>query len=242
MAEETSAVVAPAASTTAPAASASTTVAAPAAAVVVEAPATAAAAATVVAPASEVAKPAVPDAAAAPAAASAVKPVEAPAAKTGAPETYEDFTAPEGAAIVPEVLGAFKDAAKALNLSQADAQALVDKVVPGMLKNNAASVQSLAKQVSEGWLGASKSDTEFGGEQFDANLAVAKRTLESFGTPALTKFLNDSGLGNHPEMIRWAYKIGQQLGPDGKFVTASASSSGVRAPESVLWPKMAASA
>ena len=223
---EADASAAPVAGTTAPAAS---TTAAPAAA------APAATTAAVVAPVVPVTTPVVPNAAAAPAAASATAEV-----KTGAPEAYADFTAPEGVTIAPKMLDVLKDTAKSLNLSQADAQAMVDKMLPGMQADNHTAVQTLAKQVSDGWLTAAKADATLGGEQFDANLAVAKRTLTTFGTPELTKFLDASGLGNHPELIRWAHKIGSLLGPDGKFVNAQTPNNGPRAPEDVLWPAKAA--
>jgi hypothetical protein len=82
------------------------------------------------------------------------------------------------------------------------------------------------------WETASKSDKEFGGDKFDANLAVAKKALDAFGTPELRALLGPydpknnpkgTGLGNHPEIIRAFLKAGKAISED-KFV------SGTRAP------------
>ena len=48
---------------------------------------------------------------------------------------------------------------------------------------------------------------------------MAKRAWETYGTPELQKLLNDSGMGNHPEMIRWALRVGQTLQPDNQHVS-----------------------
>lgn len=68
------------------------------------------------------------------------------------------------------------------------------------------------------WADAAKVDKEYGGEKFEANLAGAKEAMTTFFAPDFIKFLDESGLGNHPEMIRGLYRIRQQFGADGKIV------------------------
>lgn len=131
---------------------------------------------------------------------------DTPAAK--APEKYE-FKAPEGQTLAPEVMTEFSKVAKEMDLSQEQAQKLVDSVAPQMLQAQKAAFD---KQVSE-WTESAKTDKEFGGEKLSENLSVAKKALETFGTPELTKLLNDTGLGNHPEIIRAFYKAGKQISP-----------------------------
>ena len=132
-----------------------------------------------------------------------------------APEKYE-FKAPEGQALDPAVMGKFEALAKELDLSQADAQKFVDSVAPEML-----AVQKAAhdKLVTE-WTDAAKTDKEFGGDKLNENLAVAKKALETFGTPELTKLLNDTGLGNNPEVIRMLFRAGTKIS-QGSFVQGS---------------------
>ena len=60
----------------------------------------------------------------------------------------------------------------------------------------------------------SKSDSEFGGDGFNENIAAAKSALDKFGTPELTKLMDDFGVGNHPEMIRFMVRVGRQTMED----------------------------
>jgi hypothetical protein len=115
------------------------------------------------------------------------KAAEAPAdAKPTAPETYE-FKAPEGRAFDSEVIAEYSKVAKELNLSQA---------------------------VRNGWSDSSKADKEFGGERLSENLSVAKKALDAFGTTELRSLLNESGLGNHPEVIRFMFRAGKAISED----------------------------
>lgn len=143
------------------------------------------------------------------------EPVKTEPAASKAPEKYE-FKAQEGQTLAPEVMSEFSKVAKEMDLSQDQAQKLVDSVAPQMLQAQ----QALhAKQVAD-WTESAKTDKEFGGEKLSENLAVAKKALDTFGTPELTKLLNDTGLGNHPEIIRAFYKAGKQIS-QGAFVSGS---------------------
>ena len=68
--------------------------------------------------------------------------------------------------------------------------------------------------IRAGWFEASKSDKEFGGDKLEANLGIAKKALDTFGTPELNKLLVSTGLGNHPELIRLMFKAGKALSED----------------------------
>ena len=129
----------------------------------------------------------------------------------GAPEAYTDFTMPEGTTFAPEVLTVFKSTAKELNLPQDKAQLIISKLVPAIeTRGKAAIAQGRADM-----LAAAKADKDIGGEKFDESVAVAKIAMAAYFTPEFAKFLNDSGLGNHPEMIRGLMKAGIPLKPDG---------------------------
>lgn len=130
--------------------------------------------------------------------------------KTGAPEKYEDFKAPEGQEYDDEFIKAYGDVAKELNLSQKDAQKLLDKVSPVVRDRQQAQIDA----VKQGWLDNSKGDKEFGGDKLEANLAVAKTALDKFGTPELKQLMNQTGLGNHPELIRFFYRAGKAISED----------------------------
>lgn len=135
----------------------------------------------------------------------------------GAPETYQ-FTAPEGFELGDAGIGAFSEFAKKSNLSQDAAQALLTEMVPAMAQRQAEALEQMKGE----WTNSAKSDKEFGGDSFDANLATAKKALETFGTPEFSEFLETSGLGNHPEMIRVLYRAGKAISED-SFVPARGS-------------------
>lgn len=157
-------------------------------------------------------------------------------ATAAAPEKYEPFTAPEGVTLDAGVVSEFETAAKELNLSQANAQALVNKLAPVIAKQQGEHINAQLAKADAEWLTASKADAEFGGEQFDANMVVAKNAIDSFATPAFKQFLNDSRLGNHPEWVRFAYRVGKAVSPDGKIVTGTEPGKGVNSLASKLWP------
>ncbi|OJU90992.1 MAG: hypothetical protein BGO13_08680 [Burkholderiales bacterium 66-5] len=163
----------------------------------------AAAAPAAQAPAAPVATPAAAQvpATAAPVAAPVTAPVTAPAPR--APEQYEAFTLPEGLTgdAAPDFT-AFNTLAKDLDLSQQDAQKLVD-------------FQAKAVSASRAqWAEAAHADKEFGGEKLDENVAVARKAIDTFGTPELKAWLNQTGIGNHPELIRAFYRAGKAMSDD----------------------------
>lgn len=133
----------------------------------------------------------------------------------GAPDKYE-FTAPEGAAAFDDsVIEQFSEVARELNLPQEAAQKVLDKMGPAIQARQAETIQAARTM----WAESAKSDKEFGGEKLTENLAVAKKALDTFGSPELRTLLNESGLGNHPEMIRVLYRAGKAISED-RFVGA----------------------
>ena len=148
--------------------------------------------------------------------------------KEGAPEKYEFNTkvadAPDE--LDPEVLTAFGEVAKELDLPQDAAQKVLDKVAPVMQARQAEQVE----QAKTEWAESSQSDQEFGGENLNANLEIAKSALNAFGTDPFKQLLSESGLGNHPEVIRFMYRAGKAISEDsyvGNSQGANAQGSGV---------------
>lgn len=154
----------------------------------------------------------------------------------GAPEKYEPFKAPEGVVLDDTVVNEFQATAKELNLSQANAQALVDKLAPVIAKQQGEHIHAQLAKADAEWLEASKADSEFGGANFDANMVVAKNAIEAFATPAFKQFLNDSRLGNHPEWVRFAYRVGKSVSADGKHVAGVEPGRGDKSLAEKLWP------
>jgi hypothetical protein len=61
------------------------------------------------------------------------------------------------------------------------------------------------------WAEQARKDPEIGGQHFDKTVRKAKAVIHRFGTAALKQELNESGLGNHPELVRFIWKIAQEL-------------------------------
>lgn len=155
---------------------------------------------------------------------------------SGAPEKYT-FAAPDGMTYDPEVLESFSGAAKEAGLTQEAAQKLIEKMAPAITARQADQVQAIRKE----WLDASTADKEFGGEKLAENLGVARKALDNFGSPELRELLDETGLGNHPEVIRFMYRAGKAISED-KFVGGSATGGGKLNPAAVLYDKTAVAA
>lgn len=147
----------------------------------------------------------------------------------GAPESYADFTLPEGVTVNPEQMNSFKATAKELGLTQEAAQRLVTF--------NAQAQAAQFQAMVQGWEGQAKADKEFGGDKFEENLAVATKAVERFGSPEFKAWLNQTGLGNHPEFIRAFYRAGKAISEDG-FVPGRAGQSGGESVAQRMFPNM----
>ena len=137
----------------------------------------------------------------------------------GAPEKYE-FKAGKNGELDQEALKGFEPLARELNLTNEQAQKMVDlygeKLLPQIQKQQTEAWQKTTEQ----WAADVKADKEIGGDKLVSSLSVAQRALDQFGTPELKEYLNSTGLGNHPELVKAFVKIGKSMSEDG-MVTGS---------------------
>lgn len=135
---------------------------------------------------------------------------------SAAPEKYE-FTAGKDQELDKEAVAAFEPIARELGLSNEQAQKIVDvygsTIMPQLVKQQADAWQ---KQVTD-WAETVQADKELSSVESIGN---AQKAMEQFGTPELKEYLNETGLGNHPELIRIFSKIGKSMSEDG-FVGGS---------------------
>jgi len=141
----------------------------------------------------------------------------------GAPENYE-FSAPEGKSYDADTLTAFSEVAKELNLPQESAQKMLGKMAEKISERQNQQIEAVRSE----WAQSSQSDKEFGGDKLNENLSIAKKALDSFGTPELRALLNESGLGNNPEVIRFMYRAGKAISEE-TFV-GNSNGAGVKSP------------
>jgi len=85
--------------------------------------------------------------------------------------------------------------------------------------------QAQMEEIRNEWAESAKTDKEFGGDKLPESLMSAKKALEAFGTPELKTLLNESGLGNHPDVIRFMVRAGKAISEDG-FVSGARGAAG----------------
>jgi hypothetical protein len=152
-----------------------------------------------------------------------------------APEEYAEFSAPEGVQLDGEVTGEFKALAKGLNLPQEAAQKIVD--LGAKMAQRAAEAQATQAQATiSAWAEESKADKEFGGPKLAESLSVAKAALNATASPALRDLLTNSGLGNHPEVIRHFIKIAPAFLEDRPVTGSRAPAGSTQSTAQVLYP------
>ena len=147
-----------------------------------------------------------------------------------APESY-DLKMPDGFELDKAAAEEFSSIAKELKLDQPTAQKLADVAA----KMQQRQVENHAKLV-ESWVETVKADKDIGGDKLDENLAVARKALETFGTPELRDVLNSTGFGNHPEIIKAFYKAGKAISEDG--IVKGSAKTGETDPAKKLFPNM----
>lgn len=145
------------------------------------------------------------------------KQAEKPNKAEGAPEEYT-FAMPEGQEVDAELVTQFADAARELNLPQEAAQKMLDKMAPAMAARQAEQIAAVQEQ----WAQDSRADKEFGGDHLTENLGLARKAMDQFATPELRTLLNESGMGNHPEVIRMFVRVGKTISED-SFVSGKQS-------------------
>ena len=120
---------------------------------------------------------------------------------------------PEGVEVNEELMGEFTGIAKELNLTQDQAQKLVNLQANEMQKLSQAQVDAWNATRDE-WVANSKNDTEFGGNKFQESLGVMSKAIDAFGGDTFRNVLDETGMGDHPEVLRFLYKVGQAVGED----------------------------
>lgn len=151
----------------------------------------------------------------------------------GAPEKYE-FKPTEGQELDVAALEQFEPIARELNLTNEQAQKMVDlygtKIMPMVQQQQVEAWQKTTEQ----WAADVKADKEIGGDKLTGNLSAAQRALAQFGTPELKEYLEGTGLGNHPELVKAFVKIGKAMSEDGMV---DGSNQGQRSAAEVLYGK-----
>ena len=140
-------------------------------------------------------------------------PKEEKAADKVVPEKYE-IKVPEGMTLDAQTLEMFSPIFKELGITNEGAQKLVNAYVPLLQSSVDKMRQESLKEyqgIVEGW----KSETmkELGADA-QKKIALCGKALNKFGTKELREALDETGLGNHKELVRFMAKIGETISED----------------------------
>lgn len=155
------------------------------------------------------------------------------AAPESEPLNYTDFTTPENIPVDGELLDQFKPLAAEFGLSQDQAQKLVDLYADRVTKGVQDQDAAITAQ-AEDWKAQAKADEEIGGVGLASNVEMARTAIQRFGTPGLLEVLDQTGVGNHPEMIRLLFRVGKSISED-SLVPSGKAGEGPRDPAAVLY-------
>lgn len=170
----------------------------------------------------------------------AAKPEDA-AAPEGPPEAYE-LTAPEGITLDAEAVDLATPVFKELGLNNEQANKLMPVAADFAKRIQEKSQQAVMSEVMAqraAWADEAQNDPEIGGAKFQETMALSDKALDTLGYPKgspFRNFLTDSGLGNHPEMIRAMRRIGEAVGEDNSFVRADGAAPIESNPARIMYP------
>jgi len=129
------------------------------------------------------------------------------------PDTYADFVMPEGIELDESALAEATPMFKELGLTQEQSQKVIDLYAKQVQAGSQTQIDNF-NQLMNDWREQSKNDGEIGGDKFEENVKIAQSAISKYGTPGLKQLLEDHGVGNHPEVIRFMVRVGQTLNED----------------------------
>ena len=158
--------------------------------------------------------------------------------KKDEPGEYKEFTIPDGMELDKGAMEAFTPIAKELGLTQDQAQKLVDVYSNA----NADAVATMGSQIDalhQTWIQEVKDDPDLGGAKFDETVATARTFINGYGDQKLTDVLNETGLGNHPAVVKLFYKLGRSMSEDNVNIGAIRGQEGEKSRAHKMFPNMA---
>lgn len=123
----------------------------------------------------------------------------------GVPESADKYKLPEE--MNADMAGWYKGLAHKAGLTQDQAKSVIDEYI--MLERSQVERQKVEMdRVAGEWVEGLKK--EFG-SAFEKQIEVAKRGVQAFGGDDIQQLLNETGLGNHPAVVKMFAKIGKEL-------------------------------
>lgn len=137
--------------------------------------------------------------------------------KAGEEISFDDLdysVYPEGAGLDAEASEAFKALAKEQGMSKETAQALLQFDADRSAKLMQSLEEAHTAEV-DGWENDTRADQEIGGAKLDDTLSTAAKAIDMFGKDTgIRELMNDTGLGNHPAVVKVFARIGKAISED----------------------------
>lgn len=138
------------------------------------------------------------------------------------PEPFElKIDLPEGYEVDEARLGGFKETITDFETELANANGdrgkireVVNAMAGKLVASETAAIDAAAKAHSDrvdGWKADIRQDAEIGGARYDDSMSVIARARDQFGSDELQKVLDETGLGSHPAMARYFYRVGSSI-------------------------------
>ena len=176
------------------------------------------------------------------------------AAPQGAPEKYTDYTVPEGFTLDPEIKTEADKLFKGMNLSQTQAQELVN-FYTAKTKEAFEAPFNAYQETRKEWRQSAENDQDLRGKLSPGGevLTTIAKALDSLGDPKLASDFREAmdmtGVGDHPAFIKTFYRLAQRL-TEGTHVAgrgpvpAGQAKPGTEAqsPAQTLWPNLPSTA
>jgi len=128
------------------------------------------------------------------------------------PQTFE-LKLPEGSLLPTEHFEKVKSWAQENKISQEDAEKALERDGSTWKAFHESQAVTVKNKV-DSWPTELKQDKDFGGDKFNETVSLASRVLDHFGDASFKKELNESGLGNHPGLLKWAARVGRAMKSD----------------------------
>lgn len=124
-----------------------------------------------------------------------------------------DLQLPEGVELDAQLAEAAFPVFKELGITAGQAQKLAEMFTTYRTADAQAAADAWKETRTE-WVKTAKADPEYATDGWDNVTVVANRALKQYGTPELAKALRETGMGDHPELIRVFYRVGKAISDD----------------------------
>lgn len=123
----------------------------------------------------------------------------------------------DGSELAPEQAQGFNTFFKEAGLTQEQATKMFQAYNSELKDTNSANEQAV-KQLRAEWYQQVLADKELGGQNLANTKMNIGRVMQKYGTPELSSYLNQTGLGLNPNFVRFMAKVGTAIGNDTAFI------------------------